>query len=104
MNVPEGNMKQYSREEKAKWLEGWNGSGKSMLAYARENGLSPQTFSKWVKKSRGQPEFVEINEPARAPQGEILIEKGELKIHLPLNAGPPELRAVLEGLGVCHDR
>jgi transposase-like protein len=91
-------MKQYSREEKAKWLEGWRGSGKSMAAYARENGICPQTFTKWVKKSTGQAEFVEINEPARALQGEILIEKGELKIHLPLNAGPPELRAVPGGL------
>jgi transposase-like protein len=96
-------MKQYSREEKAKWLEDWRGSGKSMTAYARGNGLSPQTFTKWVKKSTGQAEFVEIEEPARALQGEILIEQGDLKIHLPLNAGPPELRAVLEGLGVCHD-
>jgi hypothetical protein len=40
----------------------------------------------------------------RAPQGEILIKKGELKIHLPLNARPPELRAVLEGLGALYDR
>jgi transposase-like protein len=102
-------MKQYSAEEKAKWLGGWKGSGKSISAYARANGISPQTFHKWVKKAKGQPGFVEINEPAsergaRAPRDEILIEKGEVKIHLPLNAGPPELRAVLEGLGVCHDR
>jgi transposase-like protein len=80
-----------------------------MSAYARANGISPQTFTKWVKKAKGQPGFVEINKRAagrgvRAARGEIMIEKGEVKIHLPLNARPPELRAVLEGLGVCHDR
>jgi transposase-like protein len=102
-------MKQYGAEEKEKWPEGWKGSGRSMSAYARANGISPQTFTKWVKKVKEQQGFVEINKQAagrgvRAVQGEIMIEKGEVKIHLPLNAGRSELRAVLEGLGVCHDR
>jgi hypothetical protein len=34
-------MKQYSREKKSKWFEGWRGSGKSMPTYTRENGISP---------------------------------------------------------------
>jgi hypothetical protein len=102
-------MKTYSRDEKAKWLEGWKGSGKSMSAYARANGISPQTFSKWVQKGKEQWGFVEINKPAvkiggTAPLSEILIEKGDIRIHLPLNISSPELRGVLEGLGVCHDR
>jgi transposase-like protein len=102
-------MKQYSAEEKAKWVEGWKGSGKSMSAYARANGINPQTFTKWVKKTNEQPAFIEINEPAagrgaRAPRDEILIEKGELRIHLPLNTCLPELRVVLEGLGALYDR
>jgi transposase-like protein len=57
-------MKQYRAEEKEKWLEGWKGSGRSMSAYARANGISPETFTKWVKKAKEQPGFVEINEPA----------------------------------------
>jgi transposase-like protein len=39
-------MKQYSKEEKAKRLEDWKQSGKSQWAYAKENGISPQTFNK----------------------------------------------------------
>jgi hypothetical protein len=78
-----------------------------MSAYTRANGISPQTFAKWVKKAKEQPGFVEIRAVAGTviPAGRngILIEKGELRIHLPLNACPPELRAVLEGLGACHD-
>jgi hypothetical protein len=31
--------------------------------------------------------------------GEILREKGDVKIHIPLSAGCSELRSVMEGLG-----
>jgi hypothetical protein len=32
-------------------------------------------------------------------RAEILIEKGEVRIHLPLGITGPELRTVMEGLG-----
>ena len=88
----------------------WRQSGKSAWAYARENGLIPQTFVRWTKtepKAKIPPEesklsFVEV--PAQVmripPQTqEILIEKGEVKIHIPLVMGYNELRVVMEGLG-----
>ena len=40
---------QYSKEEKAKWLEDWRKSGKGAWAYAKANSLNPQTFTKWTK-------------------------------------------------------
>ena len=96
---------QYSKEEKAMWLEDWRQSGKSAWAYAKENGLNPQTFANWTKAKHEPAEracFVEV--PARIiPQSvqipEILIEKGDVKIHIPLNIGRGELCAVMEGLG-----
>jgi transposase-like protein len=102
-------MKQYHTEEKAKWVEGWKGSRESMSAYAKANGISPQTFTKWVKKGKERREFVEIKKPlvktgGTVPPGEILIEKGDIRIHLPLNINSPELRGGLEELGTCHDR
>jgi hypothetical protein len=95
----------FSKEEKAMWLEDWKGSGKSAWAYAKENGLNPQTFVNWTKPKReNEPCFVEV--PARImppPQqaAEILIEKGEVKIHIPLIMGRGEMRAVIEGLGAA---
>ena len=92
----------FSREEKARLLEGWRRSGKSISAYARENGLVRWTFTKWLKAERGaKPCFVEI--PARAVQTtghaqEILIEKGEIKIHIPLCVWAEGSGAVMEGL------
>jgi len=95
---------QFSKEEKALWLKNWKRSGKKAFTYAKENGLVPQTFLRWTKeKAESKPCFVEV--PMRAlqpsPQAhQILVEKGDVKIHIPLMIGSRELRAVMESLGV----
>jgi len=93
----------YSEEEKAMWLEDWGQSGKSAWAYAKANGLNPQTFVRWTKTgAEAKPCFVEVPAPAVPDtrcEPEILIEKGEVKIHIPLISGNMELRAVIELLG-----
>jgi len=93
----------YSEEEKGMWLEDWRQSGKSAWAYAKANGLTPQTFVKWTK-TEAAPEacFVEVPAPViadRQGEPEILIERGEVKIHIPLISGSRELRSVIEWLG-----
>ena len=94
----------FSSEEKAKRLQNWRGSGKSAWAYAKENGLVPQTFIRWTKEAAESPQhFVEVPAPimpALQHMPEILIEKGDVKIHLPLSLSSSALRAVMEGLGV----
>jgi hypothetical protein len=42
----------FSKEEKAVRLEDWRRSGKSAWAYAKENNLIPQTFSRWIKEEK----------------------------------------------------
>ena len=94
---------QYSEEEKAMWVEDWGRSGKSAWAYAKANGLNPQTFGKWTKTEAEEKAcFVEVAatvKPDRRSEPEILIEKGEVKIHIPLISGSRELRPVIEWLG-----
>jgi hypothetical protein len=89
---------QFSKEEKAMWLEDWKQSGKSAWAYAKENGINPQTFVNWTKlKPKSSPCFVEVStktNPSLGIMQEILIEKGDVKIHIPLSLGCGELRAV----------
>ena len=99
----------YSEEEKSMWLDDWRQSGKSAWAYAKANKLNPQTFAKWTKAEKSEKAlaetkqcFVEVPMQAIMPVKnipEILIEKGDVKIHIPLSAGCSELRAVMEGLG-----
>ena len=89
----------FSKEEKAMWLEDWRRSGKSPWAYAKENGLAPQTFCKWTKaEDEAKPGFVEVSSPPALNETEILIEKGDMKIHIPLGLGCGVLREVIEGL------
>jgi hypothetical protein len=89
---------QFSKEEKAMRLEDWRRSEKSAWAYAKENGINPQTFVNWTKpKPKSSPCFVEVSTKANPSIGiiqEILIEKGDVKIHIPLPLGCSELRAV----------
>ena len=95
----------YSKEEKAKLLEGWRQSGKSICAYVKENGLVRWTFHKWLKAERdfGQC-FVQIPAPVERPAPhapEIAIEKGGVAMRVPLGASGGMLLAVMEGLGVA---
>jgi len=96
-------MKKYSKEEKAMWLEDWRQSEKSVWAYAKENGLNPQTFSNWTKEgNEAKTHFVEVPSTAlqtAVQKQEIIIEKGDVKIRIPVLIGCRELRAVMEGLG-----
>ena len=94
----------YSKEEKTKWLEGWQKSGRSAWSYAKANGLNPQTFVRWTRNREAEAKscFVEVPMQVMTPVknvSEILIEKGDVRIHIPLSAGCNELRAVMEGLG-----
>ena len=97
-------MKKYSKEEKVMWLEDWQQSGKGAWLYAKENGLVPQTFVSWTK-----PRRKEIKQPFIEVKGalfqttdrteEILIEKGDIRIHIPLEPVLGELHKVLSNLG-----
>jgi 4-aminobutyrate aminotransferase-like enzyme len=89
----------YSKEEKAMWLEDWHGSGKKAWAYAKENGLIPQTFCSWVKReTKKKTGFVEIPAKAIFPcetKQELVIEKGCIKIRVPLSCSKKDLQTII---------
>jgi len=97
----------YTKEEKAMWLEDWKRSGKGAWTYAKENGLIPQTFCAWAQhetKSAAGPEELAaaVKRPAPRAPG-ILIEYRDIKIHIPPETGPALLRAAIEGLRARYD-
>jgi transposase-like protein len=96
-------MKKFSEEEKKMWLEDWQASGKSAWRYAQDNGLNVQTLKNWtVPKQENKTTFVEIPAQILRTTGqtkELTIEKGEIKIRIPLELGQSELRTVKELLG-----
>jgi len=94
----------FSKEEKAMWLDDWRQSGKKAWTYARENGITPQTFCSWVKKAERKKAtgFVEVPKqimPISVPLQEMVIETSELRIHLPITICAMELQKVLSVLG-----
>jgi transposase-like protein len=92
----------FSKEEKAMWLEDWKQSGKKAWTYAKENGLIPQTFCSWVKREEKKASgFVEIpirKKPKPELPQEILVEKGDIKIHIPMSVWIEYPSVIAEGL------
>jgi len=91
-----------SKEEKAMWLSDWKQSGKKAWAYAKENGLIPQTFCSWAKneakKASGFVELpVRVNPKPEQPR-EIIVEKGDIRIRVPLSVWIEYPGAVMAGL------
>jgi transposase-like protein len=93
----------FNKDEKAKWLANWKASGRSACAYAKENGLCQQTFYKWIKQEQKiSQDFVEVplqKISQKIPEPEILIEKGSLRIHIPLEPVLGELPTIIARLG-----
>jgi hypothetical protein len=91
-----------TEEERKRWLDDWRNSGKTACAYAKENGLNPQSFYYWTKiRTKNNSCFVEVPVKAIQPvqfNQEILIEKGDVKIHIPLSAGCRELQTIFNAL------
>ena len=97
-------MMKISTEEKMMWIEDWRRSGKRAWTYAKENGIIPQTFCSWVKRTgeRTPTGFIEVPKqliPSAVPLQEMVIEKGEIKIHLPLKICAEELQTIFTALG-----
>jgi transposase-like protein len=74
-------MKRYSEEEKEMWAEDWEGSGMSLGAYAKANGLNLKTLRNWTKERTEQAGFIELipsEDRSASAAAEILIEKGDV--------------------------
>lgn len=95
-------MTRYSKEEKAEHVERWKASGKSPWIYAKGNGVNPHTFVKWTQgQTKGPQGFIEVRPETGEgvwDRRELVVEKGDLKIHIPFSIQAAELRIVLEML------
>ena len=92
----------FSKEERTMWLDDWKQSGKSAWTYAKENGLIPQTFCGWVKRAKksitGFVEIPEYKKPTPKEPQVIVVEKGDVKIHIPLSVWAEGASTIMEGL------
>ena len=94
-------MKQYTRKEREEHLEKWKAGNLSKSQYATEAGILKTTFYSWAhgqvqKEAKG---FVEVRteEPVYGYE-RMVVEKGTVKIHIPLSAKEEDLRKIVNAL------
>ena len=93
-------MKKYTKAERQEHVERWKKGALSKAAYAKSVGINETTFYTWAKgaASEGQG-FVEISAQIKQEQAHrILIEKGDVKIHVPLSVWAESFAVIMEGL------
>ena len=90
-------MKRYSKEEKDKIIEQWKESGKSRWTFAKEQGIGAQTLYKWTNTAKGPTDFVELKTGSKTlptNNRDIILERGETIIRIPLEMSEREMNAV----------
>ncbi len=98
-------MIQYSDSERQVFLQEWKKSGKSIQKYCRENNIRPTTFYGWTKSRKGtlkkESQFIEIKSAAVLTHSRnIILEKNDLKIHIPSDMTMNDLKPLFKILGI----
>jgi len=96
--------KRYTKREQQEHLENWEEGGMSKNAYAIASGISPRTFIGWTwrteKPTKKKQNFVEIKKAMLVdPPRDMVIERGDITIRLPLTVGMKEMQTVFMALG-----
>jgi hypothetical protein len=94
-------MKIFTQAEQQEHLENWKNGGLSKAAYAKSVRIHPTTFYTWTrsKKDKRSQGLVEINKKSiQNTNQDIVIEKGNITIRVPLSADAKELQTVFSAL------
>ncbi len=97
--------RRFTKEERAKWLVRYRGSGLKEGEFAAQHGLKAGTLVQWLAKERrstlaGSASFVEVPfEPVGEPQGWVaeLTWPSGLRVRLGTGAPKSWLGTVLKG-------
>ena len=97
-------MKKYSRTEREKHLKNWENGTLSRAGYAKSAGIRMTTFYKWTQDlDKPKQGFVKINRNKITGNFEnIIFEKNNIVLSIPITAGLEELKTVFEALGLIQ--
>lgn len=91
-------------EEKKGLIAEWKMSGKSAIKFCSEKGIKPTTFYGWIKKEKKNrsSKFIEISKKPLSikTDGIIIIEKGDVKIHIPIELEKSVLVKIFKALEI----
>lgn len=86
-----------SASEKRQLVQRWQHSGQSKAAFARQIGVSINTFRRWLASA--EPRFLEVVEAKPvAPPGDFMVHIGEVCIQVPHGFDGSELRRLMAAL------
>jgi transposase-like protein len=79
-----------SKQEREQHIQNFLSSGKTRLSWCQENSIKPSTFGKWLhdyQTKKQEVKFISLepkqNTSQQSSAGEILIEIGVCKLHVP---------------------
>ena len=86
-----------SASEKRQLVHRWQQSGQSKAAFAKQVGVSINTFRRWL--TAAEPQFVEViqAEPVVAPR-DFMVHVGEICIQVPHGFDGLEFRRLMAAL------
>ena len=92
--------RKYSREEKEAFTAEWQEAGINRTAFARTHGINIQTFMNWTKGNKAESrKFVQLALPCKCKEdGQIIIEKGNMRILLPLQTESEVLSRIFRSM------
>jgi transposase-like protein len=95
-------MTSYTEQERQEHIENWTKGGLTKASYAKSVGLKKETLYYWLKrKARNKNQsFIEIPKKVLPTNiQDMVIEKGNITVRVPLSVGIKELQTVLTALG-----
>ena len=96
-------MKIMKNDVKTALIEEWKERGSSAQSFCKEKGIKPTTFYGWIKRNKKTKlsEFVEISKKQeKVKNSEIILEKGDVKIHIPASMLGSELKMIFKALDI----
>jgi hypothetical protein len=110
-NLGDGKQKHRSAAEWHKLFRAWKESGKTKRLWCAENGLSLESFRRWIKRFRGgliaEMSIIELAQPFHPPEASTIriLVNAAIRIELPTEASEELLQRVLRAaVEVSHVR
>lgn len=103
-------MQKYSREERIAHLKAWKNKKINGTEYCRQNNIKASTFYSWIKIEKKHQEKVSpvkfVKVPAIQNKRErsdlMIIETGQIKLHLPIDTDIDRLKVILTALSTAN--
>lgn len=97
------------KQEREQHIQNFLSSGKTRLSWCQENNIKPSTFGKWLhdyQTKKQEVKFIPLkpkqNTSQQSSTGEILIEIGVCRLHVPEALGIQFMQQAIKVVSQSH--